>query len=73
MAYLCVQSLASWLYLSLSVLYMRAISGTNGSSGFGSVSSEHMDKRTLLMVSAGDHCDLRISRQMLPLLLMFGW
>uniref|UniRef100_A0A0E9XAZ7 Uncharacterized protein n=1 Tax=Anguilla anguilla TaxID=7936 RepID=A0A0E9XAZ7_ANGAN len=52
---------------------MRAISGTKGSSGFGSHSSEQMDRRTLEMVSAGDHCDLRMSRQMLPLLLMFGW
>lgn len=25
---------------------MRAMSGTNGSSGFGSVSNEHIDKRT---------------------------
>lgn len=24
-------------------------------------------------VSAGDHCDLKMSRQMLPLLFMFGW
>jgi len=28
---------------------------------------------TLEIVSAGLHCSLRISRQMLPLLLMFGW
>lgn len=27
----------------------------------------------LEMVKAGDHCDLRMSRQMLPLLLMLGW
>ena len=27
----------------------------------------------LEMVRAGDHCDLRMSRQMLPLLLIFGW
>lgn len=47
MAYLCVQSFASWLYRSLSVLYMRAISGTRGSSGFGSVSSEQIDSRTV--------------------------
>ena len=26
----------------------------------------------LEIVKAGDHCDLRISRQMLPLLLIFG-
>ena len=28
---------------------------------------------TLLMVRAGDHCDLRMSRQIEPLELMFGW
>lgn len=27
----------------------------------------------LEMVRAGDHCDRRMSRQMLPLLLIFGW
>jgi hypothetical protein len=52
---------------------MRAISGTSGSSGFGSVSSEQMDRITLDVVSAGDHCALRMSRQMLPLLFTFGW
>lgn len=84
---------------------MRAISGTRGSSGFGSHNREQMDKRTgeennmtsvmwtvragslirsspasetlrsvspLEMVNAGDHCDRKISRQMLPLLLIFG-
>jgi len=29
--------------------------------------------KPLLMVNAGDHWDRRMSRQMLPLLLMFGW
>lgn len=29
--------------------------------------------QTLEIVSAGLHCSLRISRQMLPLLLIFGW
>ena len=117
MAYLLVHSLAVELYFCLSVLNKRAISGTNGSSAFGSVSKEQMDKSTekrqkdshinsvaeysdhfikdshrvsaveshyhfryfleahlpLLMVKAGDHWDLRISKQILPLLLMFGW
>ena len=45
-AYLRVHSLASSLYLVLSVLYILAISGTRGSSGFGSVSSEQMDNNT---------------------------
>lgn len=46
MAYFCVHSRASVLYLSRSVLYMRAISGTNGSSGFGSQSNEQIDSKT---------------------------
>jgi len=73
MAYLWVQVLAVFSYLCRSVLYMCAISGTRGSSGFGSVSREQMDSNTLDIVSAGLHWSLRMSRQMLPLLLMFGW
>uniref|UniRef100_F7F4Q0 Ankyrin repeat domain 22 n=1 Tax=Ornithorhynchus anatinus TaxID=9258 RepID=F7F4Q0_ORNAN len=38
---------------------------------FGSHSSKQMDKRTLEIIKGGDHCDLRISRQMLPLQLIF--
>jgi hypothetical protein len=34
---------------------------------------EKWSYQTLEMVSAGLHCSLRISRHMLPLLLMFGW
>lgn len=37
------------------------ISGTSGSSGLGSVSREQIDNKTLLIVSAGDHCDLKIN------------
>ena len=73
MAYFWVQLRAVASYLVLSVLYMWAISGTRGSSGFGSVSSEQMESSTLEMVSAGLHCSFRISRQMLPLLLILGW
>ena len=36
------------------VLYACAISGTSGSSGLGSVSSEQIESNTLEMVSAGD-------------------
>ena len=46
MAYLWVQVLAVFSYLFRSVLYMCAISGTRGSSGFGSVSREQMDSST---------------------------
>jgi len=71
-AYFLVHSRANSPYFSRSVLNILAISGTSGSSGFGSHSKEQMESNTLEMVSAGDHCDLRISRQMLPLELMFG-
>ena len=72
MAYFRVHSLASSVYLSLSVLKMRAISGTRGSSGLGSQSSEQIESNTLEIVSAGDHWDLSISKQMDPFEFMFG-
>jgi len=72
-AYFLVHSLANSLYLSRSVLYIRAISGTSGSSGFGSHNSEQIDSKTLDIVRAGDHWDRRISRQIDPFELMFGW
>ena len=59
--------------LHLSVLKMRAISGTRGSSGLGSHNREQMDRRTLDTVRAGDHWERRMSRQMAPLELMLGW
>ena len=43
------------------------------SPGFGSVNMEQMESSTLDIVRAGDHWSRRMSRQMLPLLLMFGW
>jgi hypothetical protein len=42
-------------------------------SGLGSVNNEQIDSNTFEIVKAGDHWSLRISRQMLPLLLMLGW
>ena len=39
----------------------------------GSVSKEQMLRMTLDVVSAGDHCAFRMSRQMLPFELTFGW
>jgi len=72
-AYFRVHSLAKSVYFSLSVLNILAISGTNGSSGFGSQSKEQIDNSTFEIVSAGDHWDLRISKQMLPFELMLGW
>ena len=89
MAYFLVHSLAQSLYFPTSVLKSLAISGTRGSSGFGSHSREHIDRSTwagrvsvrsgqvreiltLETVSAGDHWERRISRQMAPLELMLG-
>jgi len=72
-AYFRVHSLAKSVYFSLSVLNILAISGTKGSSGFGSQSKEQIDNSTFEIVSAGDHWDLRISKQMLPFELMLGW
>lgn len=72
-AYFCVHSLACLLYFSLSDLQICAISGTKGSSGLGSQSREHIDNKTFDTVKAGDHWDLRMSRQILPLLFIFGW
>ena len=48
-AYFWVQLRALASYLARSVLYMCAISGTRGSSGFGSVSNEHMESSTCFM------------------------
>lgn len=45
-AYLRVHSRASSLYFSRSVLYILAISGTSGSSGFGSHNNEQIESRT---------------------------
>lgn len=47
-AYFLVHSRANSLYFSRSVLYILAISGTSGSSGFGSHSREQIDKRTVI-------------------------
>lgn len=72
-AYFLVHSRASSLYFSRSVLYILAISGTRGSSGFGSHSREQIDSNTFDIVNAGDHWDRKMSRQIEPLLFMLGW
>lgn len=72
-AYFRVHSRASSLYFSRSVLYILAISGTRGSSGFGSHSREQIDNNTFEIVNAGDHWDRKMSRQIEPLLFMLGW
>ena len=45
-AYFVVHSLAVNLYFSMSFSYNRAISGTRGSLGLGSLSSEQIDNNT---------------------------
>lgn len=42
-------------------------------SGFGSHNNEQMESNTFEIVNAGDHWDRRISRQIAPFELMFGW
>ena len=49
MAYFLVHSLASSLYRGLSVLKIRAMSGTRGSSGLGSHNRLHIERRTVCM------------------------
>jgi len=70
MAYLVVHSRAVVSCSSLFDLNFSAISGTSGSSGFGSVSREQIDSSTFEMVSAGDHWSFRMSKQMPPFELM---
>lgn len=50
-----VHSLAVDSYLARSVLYRLAISGTRGSSGFGSVRSEQIESNTV-----GDGLDVKL-------------
>ena len=54
-AYFWTHSRAVWSCFALSFRYNWAISGTSGSFGFGSVSSDEMDSNTFEMVSAGLH------------------
>ena len=72
-AYFWVHSRAVASCLALSDLNTRAISGTNGSSGFGSVSREQINSNTFDTVRAGLHWSFKISRQMLPLLFTLQW
>ena len=51
---------------------MRAISGSSGSSGFGSHNNEHIDNRTFGIVNAVDHCEFNMSRDIIPLLFILG-
>jgi hypothetical protein len=50
-AYLRVQFFAVASYFARSVLYIWAISGTRGSSGFGSVRREHIESKTYIQTN----------------------
>lgn len=54
MAYFLVHSAACLSCALRSFFNNIAMSGTNGSSGLGSVRREQIDKRTLEIVKAGD-------------------
>lgn len=73
MAYFLVHLAASLLKAFLFFLNCLAMAGTSGSSGLGSDISDDSDSNTLDIVNAGDHCFLRMSRQISPLLLTLGW
>ena len=73
MAYLRVHSLAVDSKALGSSDIWRAISHTSGSAGLGSESSEESESSSLDTDRIGDHSDLRMSRQMPPLLLMLQW
>jgi hypothetical protein len=49
------------------------MSVTSGSSGLGSARRDEMERRTLETVRAGDQASFKMSRQMAPSELMFGW
>ena len=71
-AYIDVYNVARSLNLARLFLYSSAISGSSGSSGFGSVNKEQIDNRTFDIVSAGLQLCFKISTQINPFLLMFG-
>ena len=74
MAYLRVHARAVSSCLAGFVRRSCAISGTSGSLGFGSQSSELIDSNTFAIVSAGDHASgFRMSRQIVPFALMLQW
>ena len=72
MAILRVHAFAFALNCSLLLLYNLAISGTKGSSGFGSVRREEIDNNTLEIVNAGDQLSFKISKQIAPVLAILG-
>ena len=67
MAYFLVHAIAVASCRALSVRRTWAISGTKGSSGFGSIISEQIEARTLEIDNEGRHWSWRISKQIPPL------
>ena len=72
MAYFWVHSWKILLYLFLFYKSMQPLALFRLSSGFGSHSSEQMDTRTLEIMKARDHSDLRVVNWVLPLVFMSG-
>ena len=68
-----VNSLALISYSNLLLIYKSATAGLKGSSGFGSVNKEQIDNNTFVIVKAGDHWSFKMSKQISPFLLIFGW
>lgn len=60
-------------YYCLLVLYSLAASPLSGSLTLASDSKLLIDNKTLLIVSMGLHSFFRMSRQIEPSVLIFGW
>ncbi len=60
---------SSELSISLSMSFCKR----SKTSKYGTCGINRQGRPTLLTVSAGLHCSLRMSKQMLPLLFTFGW
>ena len=72
-AYWSVHSLALLIAPSGSFLKKSAISWSRGSSRLGADINDYTETKTDLIWRAGLHLSLRISRQILPNLSIFGW
>lgn len=68
----CLTSQVSSFYVTTSKK-LSFCTCTSCLKGFLDLVGEGEDQFTFDTVNAGLHCSFRISRQMLPLLLMFGW
>lgn len=73
MAKFSVHSRARIWYSPSFFLKTAAIAGSSGSSGLGEESKEQTETKTADTVKAGVQLSLRMLRQMLPFLSMFGW